>query len=108
YANGLYHCPFSTCGQTTTSEGDLGRHLESSIHATHRYICLAPQCLSDFAREDSMKRHHGNNRGRNHKADHDRLVRQGFAFRVKIKDVSAVKAQIKALQVSPTRAPSAA
>ncbi|EAU85157.1 hypothetical protein CC1G_06173 [Coprinopsis cinerea okayama7 len=108
YANGLYHCPFSTCGQTTTSEGDLGRHLESSIHATHRYICLAPQCLSDFAREDSMKRHHGNNRGRNHKADHDRLVRQGFAFRVKIKDVSAVKEQIKALQVNPIQAPSAA
>ncbi|KAH6909288.1 hypothetical protein BKA70DRAFT_1278095 [Coprinopsis sp. MPI-PUGE-AT-0042] len=96
--DGLFYCPFDNCHQRTNSEGDLGRHLESSQHATHNYLCLDPHCLNVFAREDSMKRHHANNRGRAHRERHDRAVRElGMPFRVRRGDVEAARSDIRAL-----------
>ncbi|KAF6759783.1 hypothetical protein DFP72DRAFT_884196 [Ephemerocybe angulata] len=92
--SGQFKCPFPECGQWTTSEGDLGRHLESSIHATHRYVCLAANCLEQFAREDSMKRHHKNNRGKHHKIEHTRAVLRGLSHRVLKEDVPALKESV--------------
>jgi len=96
YIDGCYYCPFPDCSQKTTSEGDLGRHLESNLHATHSYLCLAPSCLLPFAREDSMKRHHANNKGKAHKAHHQRMVDEGFEFRVRREDVQKLKERVLA------------
>ncbi|TFK22743.1 hypothetical protein FA15DRAFT_501356 [Coprinopsis marcescibilis] len=93
--NGSYYCPFPNCGQSTTSEGDLGRHLESREHSTHRYVCLAVSCLEKFSREDSMKRHHNNNRGRPHKTEHERAVRQGIKHRVPKGQVDELRERVR-------------
>ncbi|RXW16729.1 hypothetical protein EST38_g9126 [Candolleomyces aberdarensis] len=93
--DGLWHCPFPDCSHKTSSEGDLGRHLESGAHATHRYVCLASDCLETFARDDSMKRHHANNRGRHHKAEHDRRVKRGIPRRVRVTELPWLKEQVR-------------
>lgn len=95
--NKEYYCPFPDCSQKTTSEGDLGRHLESSLHATHKYVCLAARCLKPFAREDSLQRHHGNGKGRPCAAEHERLNRMGFSYRVKKEDMKHLAERVTQL-----------
>ncbi|TEB23282.1 hypothetical protein FA13DRAFT_1454678 [Coprinellus micaceus] len=98
---GLFYCPFENCDRTSHSSGDMGRHLESNVHATHKFVCLDPNCLTQFAREDSMKRHHSNPRGKQHKSTHDRMLKQGFECRVRREQIEEVSKQIKQLAHSP-------
>lgn len=92
---GYYHCPFPKCPHKASSEGDLGRHLESSAHATHKYYCLA--CLKDFAREDSMKRHWRGDDAKNksHQATHDRRVKRGIPCRVRKAEFDWLREQVQ-------------
>ena len=98
---GLFYCPFEDCDRTSHSSGDMGRHLESNAHATHKFVCLDHNCLTQFAREDSMKRHHSNPRGRQHRSNHDRMIKLGFECRVRREQIEEVDKQIKELARSP-------